>query len=300
MDLVICHTSLQVEIVLRLLDKGVISEFEFVFCPDVDNEQMLYFYNKLSGKAKCSTYAPKMRGRFNPVFFAWTFRGKIYDKVLFANIEKMYIQFVLSVIHFSSIETFDDGSANICKNSMLFTDETSPLRDLIYYVMGRRFNKLRIRETIACHYSLYDSTDNISSKLQKISLDLKVQRNLDPSLMKERAIVLIGGVFQHMFSELETLEKKVIQAIGDGFYFIPHPRDTSGIFSLQPQLTGHEIAEVKIMQLLQEYHSIDVYGFSSSAQLHLSDISRLQMFTFINPSFRHVAELDFNTTKIVI
>ncbi|MFQ9134180.1 MAG: glycosyltransferase family 52 [Haemophilus parainfluenzae] len=91
--------------------------------------------------------------------------NKKFDKIFVANIENILIQSIISSLKFNELITFDDGTANILKNSMLYQNNESWKLKFIKFIFMIDHDINTLKDISSLHYTIYDM-DNII-KIQK-------------------------------------------------------------------------------------------------------------------------------------
>ncbi|BAX55492.1 CMP-N-acetylneuraminate-beta-galactosamide-alpha-2,3-sialyltransferase [Photobacterium damselae subsp. piscicida] len=279
-DLVICHTPLQMEIVYSLIKSGIISNFDFVVIGN-NTEQLKYYFDKINEFSDNGIFIKETK-RFtyltNTLKLILNFGFKSYKTIFLANVEKCYIHSMLSNCYFETINTFDDGTANIVKDSMLFRNFVMNSKQKTFSKLLRtKFNKDDIINLSSKHYTLYIDKENIISNTEEVKLSLYDCKTIGNG----NAVVLLGSVYDYISTKPDRLIKSLNYMFSEKFYYIPHPRDNHNHFDNGVLIDGVEIAEVKILNLLSVYETVTVYGFNSSAQLNLNNNDRINIKCFV-------------------
>ncbi|WP_415839708.1 glycosyltransferase family 52, partial [Salmonella bongori] len=84
--------------------------------------------------------------------------------------------------------------------------------------------------------------------------------------------------------------------------YIPHPRYDSHEFDDVLNVKSEMIAEDIILEYLEQGLELKLYGFNSTVQYNLNNISAVKNYKLISPlltdAFNHGLELDFNHISV--
>lgn len=222
------------------------------------------------------------------------FKNKKFDSVYIAGVDANIVHFILSIIKFDKLITFDDGSANIVKNSVYYEVNKgfkNKINSIIYYLYGRRFNLISTKRSIYRHYTLFPDMDNIYMPTTPLHL---FDYNIDSvSQRDEECIVILGTICREILKPGERLQLviELIQNIIDNnkdrpVIFIPHPR---GDINTLKRVTIDDralLAEEKIKELIKQYKTVSIYGFCSTTQYNLVHLPMIKNYYFISSSFK--------------
>jgi beta-galactosamide-alpha-2,3-sialyltransferase len=200
-----------------------------------------------------------------------------------ASIENPLVHFILSIVKFNKLFTFDDGTANIDGTSTYYRGEkTSFLKYLMRKIACIKYDRERIKKISSKHYTIYKNFQNIINSTQFIPLSLN---GVDRSKLENAGIaqhnnecnVMIGTVYNEITSnKISTLMllgacEKYMLSTGLPCYYIKHPRSHfSYKFKSMEIIEEPVLAEVTVIKLLQKYKNINLYGFMSTCQVNLS------------------------------
>lgn len=300
MDLVICNTPFQVIQIENLIKKGIIKEFELFFFNWEETEQMLFYYNKLRVYSKYSKFY--VRNKRFPLYFydiKVDFENKKYCNIYTASVECIYTHLILSYSSFGRLFTFDDGTANIIRTSFYYINNRSKLKSIIYRVFGCKYDLFKTKSLIDKHYTIYPKFENISNNIEVI--DFSFSSFQIKKGAKESVDVLLGTVYEDITQKGDDLIKKVNDFFGNkNFYYIPHPRDIKKYFKNGIIIEGVEVAEVKIIKLLEIYEKVNVYGFNSTAQINLDNFDGISNFCFKSELIKNKFDIEYNYENVDI
>ncbi|MGE6107299.1 glycosyltransferase family 52 [Aeromonas sobria] len=298
MDLVICNTPFQVLQIQNMIDKGIINEFELFYFSSKKTDQMNFYFDLLKKRACKSTfYISNKKFPYHILDMRRVFKGRRYRNIYSASVDSVYTHSILSFSHFLNFFSFDDGSANLIENSAYYVDQRSCLKKNLFKLLGCCYDLEKTKMAINCHYTIYKNRENIVSNRVEVEFEFFSRNNIVTITNKKPvANVLLGPVFHELSlsnSDKKSLIKKLSALVkGENCYYIPHPRETEFHFEYAKCIEGLEIAESKILSLLNEYDYINVYGFNSSVQINLSshhDIRNILLDTssMLNESASH-------------
>lgn len=228
MNLIICSTPLHVLIAEKIMNLHPNEKFFGVMFYSVKNEKFEYYKNRL--KNRCEEYVEIFQHRtriklFSELLFIKRkFIFKKFDNVFVASINELSIQTLLSTITFKTLNTFDDGTANIIHTSFFYNPEPNTrIRKTINKLFGNQYNTQMLIQLSKNHYSLYRDLPNIIEKVT--FLDLLADKTITNGQKSEQVNLFLG---QPIYNETErniALTEKIIQKFNITHYF-PHPRET--------------------------------------------------------------------------
>lgn len=285
MDLVICNTPFQVLQLQNLVLKGIIGDFELFYFCSRRTEQIDFYFNILKAySAKSTLYVSDKKFPYHILNMRKIFKGKQYRNIYSASVDSVYTHSILSFTHFLNFFSFDDGSANLIENSAYYIEQRNSLKKVLFRLFGCYYDLVKTKNTIKNHYTIYKNRINIVSNVIEIDFEFLPQSaTIDFANKKPVANVLLGTVFDELAfssSDKEKLIEKISSFIkGGDFYYIPHPRDPVHYFDGVKYIDGFDIAENKVLGLLNEYECVNLYGFNSSVQINLKSCANIKNFT---------------------
>lgn len=278
MNLIICTTPLQVVIAERIIEKYPEEEFIGVMLVSSSNNKQKYYYEKLSKVTRSSYWfnLEKYKGRLRYLIFFiycryFLFSNKRFSRVFLSSIDSVCLQAMISGQNQEEIEifTFDDGSANIHKDSMFYIEPQTRLGKVAYRCLGNKYSITKIKEKSFLHYTIYEGFDNIIENTEFIPL-FKCNAVQEVDNDKECISIFLG---QPIF-DIDELNIKYISSavekLGIDFYF-PHPREKFKIDNVEYIETNLIFEEYLINEMLLNNASCKykIYTFFSSGILNL-------------------------------
>lgn len=279
MNLIICTTPLQVLIATRIIAKFPQEHFVSVMLVSNINDKQQNYYDKLKKVSKKSYIfdLSKYKNKFlYLIFFLYCryilFFRKNFSKIFLSSIDAVYSQAMLSSQNKDKIKlfTFDEGTANIYKNSMFYKDCQSTQGKLIYKLLGNKYSIEEIKKNISLHYTIYEGFDNIINNTEYVSLFNYDKQNIIRGGDKKEISIFLGQpIFDNDFLNIKYISK-VIEELGIEFYF-PHPRETFKIDGVKYIDTNLIFEEYFINEILPTITSCKykIYTFFSSGLLNL-------------------------------
>ena len=298
MDIVFIRTKLQALIALELINKGIISnDFIFVknYWKDINEDSVLvnHYYSLIESKARKTLFFIERSGLGSNSllilylsFVAVVTRGKFF----FAGINIYSFAIAKFFNPFLKLHTFDDGFANINKESIYFQEKKLPqkigIRRFIINFLFPKGSAHFLRERISRHFTIYPGKENIVEDKMLSSIQLQWKELLtesDIEKLKQLKFtnefnILIGTTFfEHSENFIPFLKDKFENKFD---LIIPHPRDFSEVSSWDNAFEFESVAESIIDHFLSAYPDlkINAYHFRSSTVNAFNDLSNLEFF----------------------
>lgn len=289
-SLIICLTPLQVLIAKEIVKINPSQNFDFILITNNKNDKYIYYYNLL--KEFCSksylytfTWSTELENFLNFLKFKkeinLKFNFKDYSSLYIASIDSRHIQYIVSRLsNNAEICTFDDGLANIVKNSIYIKDKINMLKKIIFLMLGIRFNLVDIKKRSNLHYTIYNLKNNVSDKTKRIDL-------LDTSFLKEKKSrktvkIFIGQPYSELLGKDFNEIYEILNKLKVDFYF-PHPRETQ-IDKIQVNVIKTNLVfEDYILNYIKETGcGVEIYSFLSSAAANVINIKSVSVNILYN------------------
>ncbi|WP_075631055.1 glycosyltransferase family 52, partial [Glaesserella parasuis] len=155
------------------------------------------------------------------------------NKVFIASIDGINIHLLLSSLDMKKIEiyTYDDGVANIVKDSFLYKRIHRKI-DILGHLVGNKYSMDLLKENSICHYSVYRQSNIIDNVIyldliDPKSLGLNKKNNVEANIS-----ILLGQPIYELandFIDKEYMNKYICNSVIKKFnidYYFPHPRET--------------------------------------------------------------------------
>lgn len=319
--LFVCCTPLQGLIAKRIIEKEKLSKDKCVlfFYTSFDNETYRKSYSELAKLCIDSIYYVWKPNFPRYIFEAKKFFSKYtFERFYFAALDSIFVQLALSKSNNFDIYTFDDGSANILKESHYYTNQKINFKRFVYILLGNRYSTQRIRKKILKHYTIYPKLQNISNHLCQISLfDDKFYSDnsfLKSEINKKQICnVVLGTVYEEIIKSNKNINSAKIfisEMLNDQTietYYIKHPRESEWKLPNVQMIQNNLIAEEIIISLLQEFEKINLYSFGSTTQINFASTDGITNYFFDIPgsslwlkSLREIESKITNKTSNII
>jgi|AntDeeMinimDraft_5_1070356.scaffolds.fasta_scaffold11134_2 beta-galactosamide-alpha-2,3-sialyltransferase len=280
-DLFICYTPLQVLIAKAIIQSGACGKEkpDFYLFALSESDRYKHYYDDMKSLCNYSELVTSLP-RF-PLYLKWLrarFKSKTYNQVFFASIDSVHIQYILSIISFESIATFDDGTANITPDSKYYKNVSSSstrIKLFLRWCFGNRYTSHSMVAASTKHYTLYKDMSNIITNT--VPLDIFMSSADSAANGRDgELVVILGTVLKDILKNEETQPDSVRRIAkllnelpqGDKVY-LPHPRDETDYFPDIPRCDSPLIAEEVIINYAKSYKKITLIGFGSSTQFNL-------------------------------
>ncbi|EEN8474064.1 UDP-glucose--glucosyl LPS a 1, 2-glucosyltransferase, partial [Salmonella enterica] len=150
----------------------------------------------------------------------------------------------------------------------------------------------------------FPNRTNIIKKTEGIIL---VHHNALPDTNNGFKKVLLGTVYTDALKNkedesifLEHIQRFIKEEAVD--IYIPHPRYDSHHFNGVLNVNSEMIAEDIILEYLEQGMALEIYGFNSTVQYNLNNISAIKNYKitshFLKDSFNHGLGFDFNQVSV--
>ena len=289
-SLIVCTTPLQVLIAQKIAAlKNKLEIFDFIMLSPNTDKKYYYYYDffNLKNKTKISLFF-HLNVKVNRVKEFLLFKKKLkenfnlksYENVYIASIDSRYIQIIISNIDINcQVFTYDDGVANIIKNSVYYKDnEYSFYQKILWRFLGVKFFMRDIKLKSNVHYSIYPlGFSNIIDRVQNINLfenfyiDSKKEK-------KEKIKFFLGQPILELYKDRDyRYVETIIKKFECDFYY-PHPREKEIEISCINILNTHLIFEDYIINFIESNPgvNVEVYSFISSALLNLASLRNIK------------------------
>lgn len=264
-SLFLCTTALQARICLEIIKLERIKNFDLIFYTNTPSSTLEFYYKKLNISAKNHIFIhiknnkDLLKANFflQPPFL----KKNNYNNIYLASIDNLLFKHILKKNKKSNLYTFDDGTANIFKDSEYFKPE-SIKKLIIYLKIFNLPNKIKIIKKTKKHYTIFNGFNNIVSneKLKPISIFEKEKNKL----VNENITFFIGQPFHEYLNKNQILDlKKYLKRIKIDYY-VMHPREAEPILEKITILDKkNEIAEVAIIKIANNKKPLIISAFST-------------------------------------
>lgn len=279
-SLVICFTPLQMLIAEKIVAQQ--PSVDLIVVALNNNEKYIYYYNNFHHPNITKQYylfdnnKSKFFKFINIVKFNKNFKlEKFYENIYVSSIDNKYTHKILSTVNFKNLYTYDDGAANVVKNSIYFKQTfMSKLKDILFKLMGVEFNLNKIKKISRKHYTIYKGIQNIVEQTEYISIIEKKEDNGNISVDQEIKIFL-GQPLKDIDKNFDVLALKKLLVMEGINYHFRHPRETDEAFF--EEIKTSYIFEDFFAKELSKYRKVIIYTLSSTAALNIISLDNVEV-----------------------
>ncbi|MCE6957200.1 glycosyltransferase family 52 protein [Acinetobacter baumannii] len=279
-SLVICFTPLQMLIAVKIVAQQ--PSVDLIVVALNNNEKYIYYYNNFHHPNITKQYylfdnnKSKFFKFINIVKFNKNFKlEKCYENIYVSSIDNKYTHKILSTVNFKNLYTYDDGAANVVKNSIYFKQTfMSKLKDILFKLMGVEFNLNKIKKISRKHYTIYKGIQNIVEQTEYISIIEKKEDNRNISVDQEIKIFL-GQPLKDIDKNFDVLALKKLLVMEGINYHFRHPRETDEAFF--EEIKTSYIFEDFFAKELSKYRKVIIYTLSSTAALNIISLDNVEV-----------------------
>lgn len=279
-NLIICLTPLQMLIASRIVEKEP-AVYDFLCLSYDENEKYDYYYEKLGQHCdKSYKFIVRSNSKIGRLFDFLKFKFFLknivktpYENVYLASIDNPFLHMLLSALHKVRIRTFDDGSANIYKDSIYYKyAKKNFIQYSILGALGNFYSVSKIVSESEKHFTIYRGQDNITKNLVYLSL-FNVLENIKAN---KEINIFLGQPFNELgFTDSNRVVSLLVK-IGIEYYF-PHPRERE-IYSDFSYIKTPMIFEDYVLTLLEQGYVVNIYSFLSTAALNVASICNVHVY----------------------
>lgn len=296
--LLVIRTPFQAWLAQKVLEKEEVSNFDLVYFTQNNSDEDKYYYAQLSIKASRSQYIFIHRQRFD-IFSHILFKLKAikwyffknYDLVVYASINALVPNSLISRYKKSELVTFDDGAANIVKRG-IFYNEPATLRAKLYRIILGASSLDFIKKRIKRHYSIYPNNSNIVESNRLIHLNSwKIESN--KTTLDEVRTYFIGAPFEEVMNSDQIARMVSYIKKLDITAYVAHPRERKMLDIGVKQLNKNgRIAEDAVIADA-EGRAIRLVGWFSSVMFSLEAVcmQRIVLLPKDSPQSIELAEI---------
>ncbi|MGF2256347.1 glycosyltransferase family 52 [Acinetobacter baumannii] len=279
-SLVICFTPLQMLIAEKIVAQQ--PSVDLIVVALNNNEKYIYYYNNFHHPNITKQYylfdnnKSKFFKFINIVKFNKNFKlEKFYENIYVSSIDNKYTHKILSTVNFKNLYTYDDGAANVVKNSIYFKQTfMSKLKDILFKLMGVEFNLNKIKKISRKHYTITKGIQNIVEQTEYISIIEKKEDNRNISVDQEIKIFL-GQPLKDIDKNFDVLALKKLLVMEGINYHFRHPRETDEAFF--EEIKTSYIFEDFFAKELSKYRKVIIYTLSSTAALNIISLDNVEV-----------------------
>ncbi|MDO9647958.1 CMP-N-acetylneuraminate-beta-galactosamide-alpha-2, 3-sialyltransferase [Glaesserella parasuis] len=310
MNLIICMTPFQMLMAEKIVEKKQSEIFYLLVFYSVWNDKYQYYMEKVLCKKnvfflkKCFISPNNHFSRLYKSFLVRIYGFllcKKFNKVYIANLDNPWIRLLLSSLGKFELYTFDDGTANIFKNSFFYKNDSFRV-NLIMKLLFSRYTRHDLRKMSLVHYTIYDNKENIVDKDKLVYVSMregivKISPH-EVTSSKERVNLLLGQPIDSIFISVNdgvSVVKKIIEVFDINYYY-PHPRERfiiDGVNYIKSKLIFEDYF-VSQFRLNVEY---TIYTFYSGAPLSFINLPNVKIISIKPDICRNEIVQDFEIMK---
>ena len=295
MDIVFVRTKLQAKIVEKLIAQRQINK-RFIFVRNYwknkfeDADQVYEYYERLAEQAFISLSFVEGRGILRNTFLIWSLSILAVisgGKFFFAGINLYSFAISRKINPFLKIYTFDDGSANIRKGTLYYSEKPLPhdnriSRKVVNLILPKG-PAFFLRKKINRHFSIFKGKDNIIDKKQICFIDIDIGNQLSKqdiaiinNLVKSKMTIMIASSAYEHSDNVELYLRLKYKSKFD--LIILHPRDRSDLRFWKNAHYFDGLAESVLFYLLKnpKIINIELYHYNSTALDSIKDNQKLE------------------------
>lgn len=290
-SLIICTSVLQMIIAEKIIDLHPGNEFDLVVVAINDSKKYRYYFNRLRNKCNKSLFYSLAQGKGAKRYFQFKSLlrkqrlNRPYTQVYLASFDNLWVQIIISKQRATKIYTFDDGLANIIRNSHYYTlNKPSQSTRIKKWLIGARLSSEKIKNSSLKHYTIYKDIPNIIENTQYISVFNS--DNILENCNKESSKSISFFIGQPLGAYGNIFNRNYIQGILKKFnitLYYPHPKESKLPQGLFEVIESELVFEEYLLKYLHKNPDITVhiYSFFSSCLPNIAHIDGVKL-TFIH------------------
>lgn len=285
-NLFICLTPLQALIAQHLIRQTAPTPADLLMVcyAEADNAKFRHYYQQTAQLCRHAQFVRVPRNTWlREIVLPCITRSLVssYDTIYVASIDNPNVQYPLSHLHFNRLETFDDGTANLYPNSILYrTQYYGKKARIIRKLQGIRYTTEDLRALSAQHHTLYPTQNNIATPT--IPLQLWANHDIDEhsDSLNVQKILLGQPLFDRETDNIalfQTLQNWVNAQSPQTapLSYLPHPREHYTVNQIEYINTPLIFEDYLGQQLQQHPHTeFHIYHIASTGALNVANFPR--------------------------
>lgn len=305
MNLIICTTPFQVLLAEKIIAMNPDEKYIFRYISVTKNEKHLYYYNRLKSKIKDSQYIhATWRNKIDFLLFLFKMKLSSYQysnsikKVILGSIDNNHIHIHIHIIIHQKkliVQTFDDGTANIDKNSFFYQKEIfSKKMKFVRFFLCKGTDLSFLKNKSEKHYTVYKNQSNILENVEYLKLHSYEQYSnisFNPDNRNEECKIFLGQPIYELDSTKsytkeihQNLVNKVLDECRISNYF-PHPRETNLQIQNATIIDTPKIFEDYFFDNYNSNKKYTIYTFFSGSALSVADLPNVEIIVLKFRSF---------------
>ena len=292
-NLIFCHTILQMKIAERIIEQYPQEKFYTILISNSKNEKYEYYFNQIkkkSGRAYFFYYPDSLdRNRnFIPALIELKIKAMLLPEVkniYLASIDRLDMGIFLSSYPDAEIKTFDDGTTNLIQDSFYLRDEYNVKNDMqrknLNLIIGD-WSIAKTRNSSVEHYTIFKDLKNImdDGHRKMTYLPLFDVSKLKPSKeIKDTIKILLGSPEK----EMKEVSEKATKHFGIKYATL-HPRQRYELSNAITLQSPYIIEDYMLKEIEKNPHThYEIYTFFSGAALTMKDFPNVSVYA-LKPS----------------
>ena len=294
MNLIICTSPFQMLLAEKIIELNKNEKFYIIVFSPLKNDKYIYYSNRLKEKANKGItlldFSPSKRISFIAKLIYIRCVGFLlpaFNKVYIASIDSIAIHLLLTSLKRGfNIYTFDDGTANIDKNSLFYRKENFTKKmKLISLLLCCKFNMDKLKMLSKEHITIYKEKSNIIDKTKLINLFNKPNDSMSLGgktirfLIGQSVYILMNGNLS--MEDVERRNKDIINSVIEKYhinYYFPHPKESYHIDNIK-YVNTKLIFEDYFLDNYSTENNYEIYTFFSGAVLPFLVISNVKVIS---------------------
>lgn len=284
MNLLICSSPFQVLVAKKIIEHYPEKSFYGMMLLVSDNAKYRHYANELINSCQDGQcYVLKKSKHLGLILLdllALKIKGlvlKNIEDIYLASFDSILVQTLISGIDFRNLYTFDDGTANLVKDSYYYHQDrhTALTAQLLKKLLNNPYDLLTLKEKSKKHFTVFHAKNVMKNAHYLPLLPTNHQpNNHDKKANKNQKIMMVGQPIYEMNpaltkAQIKQKNRKLSQKVVQTFaveYYLPHPRENyhlDGVDYIHSEL----VAEDYFYQNIASDTDYVIYTFCSGAVL---------------------------------
>lgn len=295
-SLIICTSILQMIIAEKIIELHLDQKFDLIVIAIRKTEKYQYYFDRLASKCNHSFLYILPEDKDTTKYFIFKRNlssrefDQLYKNVYLASFDNIWVRIIVSKQKQARIYTFDDGLANIIRNSHFYlASKVSKSIRIKQWLIGAKLNSIQIKNKSIKHYTIYQNVPNIIANTEYIKI-FDDQKHVCQSIKESMKVTMFVGQPLNKYGKIFNINyiNNILNFLNIDIYY-PHPKEESlprGNFEI---INSHLIFEEFLFKYLKSHPNVNlhIYSFYSSCLPNISnfiDSDRVKL-TFIHNDF---------------
>ena len=302
MQLFICYTPLHILIAQKIIHSEKIESYCFVYLYDNNSKKNEHYYELLEKDAIFSVKVLRTKATFTDFINIYKLSQtlKVNCKageinIYTGNIKSVHTRFLMFLLNYTNLYTFDDGCANISNTGYYANSNENNLYKLFFQLFAPSLVYSQLRNKMKIHYTIFKEK-NIYPNCKYIDLYNKTRQKNKHTVTKKT--ILLTSVLSESNITSKKIELELYEAIILQFNvtdIIPHPREENLALDIHI-INSHLVSEDILLELSKDYE-LTVIGIFSSTLLNLAGLDIVNSLISIDFENSHINKELIETFK---